>query len=173
MRCVRGGDLGVRYRMLSWRGGRRVEDGRSRSRRVGPQHKQQEEAGGVSARGVMDLLLPSRTRTPPLPTPPLLVSVCVCGFSSTYLCGEGGSRGDRDPGDPSDLSDLGLVVVGLHHHSRSTPPPRGGSPLVADLHGPCAPRRRRCLLHHHLDLVLYFDLNSPRPVVSTRTCLDT
>ena len=57
--------------------------------------------------GVVDLLLPSRTRTPPLLVSPVSLSVCVCGFSSTYLCGEGGSRGDRDPGDSSDFGDSG------------------------------------------------------------------
>ena len=171
MRCVRGGDLGVRrYALVAW-----WEEGGGQTFSQQTSWSPAQAAGGGGrclCTGGHGSPSPVPNSHSPHPTPPLLVSVCVCGFSSTYLCGEGGSRGDRDPGDPSDLSDLG-VVVGLHHHSRSTPPPRGGSPLVADLHGPCAPRRRRCLLHHHLDLVLYFDLNSPRPVVSTRTCLDT
>ena len=82
---MRGGDLGVRYRMLSWRGGRRVEDKRSRSTRVGPQQHQQ-EAGGVSARGHgSPSPVPNSHSSPPRVS---RVSVClaVCVGSLLRTC---------------------------------------------------------------------------------------
>ena len=97
--------------MLSWRGGRRVEDGRSRSRRVGPQHKQQEEAGGVSARGVMDLLLPSRTRTPPHPSSsPVSLSVCVGSLLRTCAARVVPAV-TATPATPATLATLALLLA--------------------------------------------------------------
>lgn len=97
--------------MLSWRGGRRVEDKRSRSRRVGPQHKQQEEAGGVSARGVMDLLLPSRTRTPPTPPhPSSSLSVCVGSLLRTCAARVVPAV-TATPATPATLATLALLLA--------------------------------------------------------------